>query len=360
MTPFGESHRYQEQIGAYLLGKLDAGDLKAMQTHLDSCPDCQAEVRELESVVAVLADAVPDLIDEDPQPPEDLEESTLAPILGEIHRARSRRRRFGWSSMAAAALFVVVMGLVGFTWLLDPGVAREHLSFSDKAPGVKVDGDLIAHTWGTEIELVVSGLRAGQTYIVRLVSEAGERFKLGTIIGTGDEQLDCTFETEKLLREDATRLEVRTPDGELAFLAKLPEEPRVEDRDSPPSGSSPLDGILPKADSDRPNEGSEECAKKPSPEDKPQPDKQEKPPKADGSGDGPPDEENPTEGDDKGPPPGGGEKPEPGPNRGGPGDGHDENPPDDEDPVPDPCDVPPEEQSPDDHQYATHTGSDEC
>jgi anti-sigma factor RsiW len=108
MTPPEEHDRYREQIGAFLLGKLDGEERTAMQTHLSSCPGCQAEVRELEPVVAALADAAPDRIDEDLLPPEDLEELTLAPILGEIHRARRRRRRFRWSTLAAAAICVVV------------------------------------------------------------------------------------------------------------------------------------------------------------------------------------------------------------------------------------------------------------
>ena len=130
MTPPEEHHRYREQIGAFLLGKLDEGERTAMQAHLNSCPVCQAEERELEPVVAALADAAPDRIDEDPWPPGDLEESTLAPILGEMHRARRRRRRFRWSALAAAAICVVVIGLAGFTWLLEPAVSLEPLSFS--------------------------------------------------------------------------------------------------------------------------------------------------------------------------------------------------------------------------------------
>src|ERR671916_2460848 len=114
MTPPEEHHRYREQIGAFLLGKLDGGERTAMQTHLNSCPFCQAEVRELKPVVAALADASPDRIDEDPLPPEELEESTLAPILEEIHSARRRRRQFQWSATAAAAICVVVVGLAGF------------------------------------------------------------------------------------------------------------------------------------------------------------------------------------------------------------------------------------------------------
>ena len=103
MTPPEGCHPYREQIGAFLLGKLDGGELEAMQAHLDGCPVCRAEVRELEPVVAALADADPDRIAGDPRPPGDLEESPSAPILGEIHRAQSRRRGYGWSAVAAAA-----------------------------------------------------------------------------------------------------------------------------------------------------------------------------------------------------------------------------------------------------------------
>jgi hypothetical protein len=359
MTPFGESHRYQEQIGAFLLGKLDAGELKAMQAHLDSCPSCQAEARELEPVVAALADAVPDRIDEVTRPPGDLEESTLAPILGEIQHARSSRRQFQWSAVAAAAIFVVVMGLAAFTWLAGPGVALEKLSFSDVPPDVKVEGDLIAHDWGTEIRLDVSGLQFCQTYRVTLENEDGERVNVGTIIGTGDKTVSRTFKSE-LSREDASRLEVRTPGGELVSFADLPEEPRVADR-----GLLSLDGILPWADSPPPNETTGACGPEspegPSPEEKPPPDKsppdtfppdKREKPKADDPGGGTPYKESPPEGDGEKPSPGDDEKPNPEPDRRGPGG-------DDSPNGPDPCKPPPDERSPDDNQYNPNTGS-EC
>ena len=246
MTPREEHHRCWEQIGAFLLGKLDRGERTAMQTHLDSCPVCQAEVRELEPVVAALADAAPDRIDEDPLPPWDLEESTLAPILGEIHSARRRSRRFHWSGLAAAAICVVAIGLAGFVGLLEPAVALEPLSFS-VAPGMEVEGHLIEHARGTEIRLEVSGSQDGQTHRVTLVTEDEERVDSGTFIGIGEGTLRGTFNAA-LLREDADRLEVRTPGGELVFFAELPEEPRDKVRDWP------LFGILPWADPDLQNE----------------------------------------------------------------------------------------------------------
>ena len=51
---------------------------------------------------------------------------------------------------------------------------------------MEVEGDLIAHDWGTEIRLDVSGLQFCQTYRVTLENEDGERVNVGTIIGTGD------------------------------------------------------------------------------------------------------------------------------------------------------------------------------
>ncbi len=305
MTPPEVHHRYREQIGAFLLGKLDGLELSAMQTHLNSCLGCQAEVRELEPVVAALADAAPDRLDEEPWPPGDLEESTLAPILGEIHRTRLRKRRFPSSALAAAAaICVIVIGLAGFVGLLEPAVALEPLSFS-VARGMEVDeGHLIEHAWGTEIRLGVSGSRDGQTYRVTLVGEDGERVDSGTFIGIGEKTLRGTFNAA-LLREDADSVEVRTPGGELVFFAKLPEEPRAKVRDWP------LFGILPWADPDLQKEtigsSGSERPEGPRAEDPAPADKQEKPKDA-GSWDRTPDKGNSPNSDGKGSSPSG-EKP---------------------------------------------------
>jgi hypothetical protein len=320
MTPPEEHHRYREQIGAFVLGKLDGGERKAIQTHLNSCPVCQAEVKELEPVVAALADADPNRIDEEPWPPGDLEELTLAPILGEIQRARRRRRPFRWSALAAAAICVVAIGLAGFVGLLEPAVALEPLSFS-VAPGMEVEGHLIEQARGTEIRLVVSGSRDGQTHRVTLVSEDGERVNAGTFIGIGERTLRGTFNAA-LLREDADKLEVRTPGGELVFFAKLPEEPRDKVRDWP------LFGILPWADPDLRNKimGSSGPG---SPEGPTQ-----KKPKDDGSGSRTPHKGSSPESGDKGSSPGG-EKPGVSPEESEPGQGPHEPPPPE---PPPPCD----------------------
>jgi hypothetical protein len=181
---------------------------------------------------------------------------------------------------------------------------------------VEVEGHLIKHDWGTEIRLLVSGSRDGQTHRVTLVSEDGERVNSGTFIGIGDKPLRCTFNAA-LLREEADRLEVRTPGGELVFFAKLPEEP-VAVRDWP------LFGILPWAD----------------------PGLQNKTMGSSGSGSGTPHKGSSPESGDKGSSPGG-EKPGAGPGESEPGGGLDEPPPYE----PPAYQPPPPDQPPPDGQY---------
>jgi Putative zinc-finger len=321
MTPPEEHHRYRDQIGAFVLGKLDGEERTAMQAHLNSCPVCQAEVKELEPVVAALADADPDRIDEEPWPPGDLEELTLAPILGEIQRARRRSRGFRWSALAAAAICVVAIGLAGLAWPLEPALSleshlQERLSFSGEAPSMEVEGNLIAHARGTEIRLIVSGMRDGQTHRVTLVSEDGERVNAGTFIGVGEKPLSLHLNAA-LLREDADELEVRTPGGELVCFDNLPEQPRVA-----------LFGIFPWPDQDPQNESTG-----PSAEDPPPPDTPEKP-KDDGSGSGTPHKGSSPESNDKGSS-SGGEKPRSAPESSEPGRGPHEPPPPEQSP---PCD----------------------
>jgi hypothetical protein len=294
MMPPEGCERYREWIGAFVLGKLEGVEYEAMQTHINGCAECWVEARELGPVVAALAEADPDRIDEDVRPPDDLEESTLALISEEIHRSRrGSRQRYGWLASAAAAIFAVVIGLAGLTWLVEPAAAVELLSFRT-TPGVQPRGYLIAHSWGTEITLAASGLQDGQTYRVRLVSEDKEKVNAGTFIGAGDEFSRGTF-TAALSRKDAARVEVRAPGGELAFYSKLPEKPRNKVR------KWPLIGVLPWPEPDLKN-----ITKKPgdsgkkkgpgagdtSPSDTPGR------PKAGGSGDGtPPSNESPPDSD---------------------------------------------------------------
>jgi len=226
-------HRYwREMIGAFVLGKLDEGERVALQAHLDGCPACRAEVEELWPVAGALAEAAPEHVASRESPPADLMEGVLAQVERErkLHRRRQRGRWVGRSTLAAAAaaLFVAI-GFFLLPSLLAPEVPLEPIAFSEEAPGVEAEADLISHTWGTETRLVTSGLKKGQTYRVILLSEDGEEVPSGAFIGTGSEPVECNLNAA-LLRENAIGLVVRSANGEVMLRADL-----SESAGSPPS-----------------------------------------------------------------------------------------------------------------------------
>ncbi|HTJ67880.1 MAG TPA: zf-HC2 domain-containing protein [Actinospica sp.] len=50
-----ETHLWREELGAYLVGALDAEEAERMRVHLEGCPACRAEYAELAPVAGLLA-----------------------------------------------------------------------------------------------------------------------------------------------------------------------------------------------------------------------------------------------------------------------------------------------------------------
>lgn len=223
-------HRYwREMLGAFVLGELDEEQRVALQAHLDGCEECRAQLREIEPVAAALAQAAPEHVaDEEPRPPSDLMERTLATIdqarrtEDELQRRR-RRRMFRRSALVAVAAAVLIS--VGSFTLIPKitGPPLEPVAFSETSSGVEAEANLIDHTWGVETILVVSGLEDGETYELVLRNEDGATVPSGAFIGTGDKPIECRMNAA-LLREKATGLEVRTTEGDLVLAADLPEK----------------------------------------------------------------------------------------------------------------------------------------
>lgn len=217
-----EDHRrLQELLGAYLLDELDEGEREAVRAHLDRCEVCQSEIRELGPVIAALAYAAPDRIEDTPEPPEDLEEFVLGPVLREARHARRQRLLRRASLAAAAAILLMVAGSTFLPRLLEPEVPLEPVSITGEPPGVEAEANLIDHTWGTETRLTVSGLEDGQPYRVALHDEDGTLVPSGAFIGTGDEPMQCNLNAA-LLRENATGLEVRDANGSVVLESDFP------------------------------------------------------------------------------------------------------------------------------------------
>ena len=136
--------RFTDDVGAYLLGALDASELDAFETHLEGCERCRRDVKRL----SVARDALPRSVDQF-APPASIKAALMETVRAEAARssttvAESRRphwreRLLARPSFAAAAAAVV----------LAVGVALGALV---GAPGGGDDGDEGARTLSAVVD----------------------------------------------------------------------------------------------------------------------------------------------------------------------------------------------------------------
>ncbi|MEJ7754081.1 MAG: hypothetical protein WKF38_02755, partial [Candidatus Limnocylindrales bacterium] len=113
---------------------------------------------------------------------------------------------------AALALLAVGVGIGSQAFpRVAPGAPFETVAFEQVPPGVDASGRLIAHTWGTEIQLIVSGLEAGQAYRATFFSEDGREVPGGTFIGVAGPMV-CNLNAA-ILRPEVTHLRIATEEG---------------------------------------------------------------------------------------------------------------------------------------------------
>ena len=109
-----EHDRYQEDVGAYLLGALEPAEQAAFEGHLAGCPECRAEVEQLRAA----ADALPRSV-EPFAPPPSLKRSLMAAVNEDArpHREPLLARLFSGIRpqfvLAGAAVLLIVAVLVG-------------------------------------------------------------------------------------------------------------------------------------------------------------------------------------------------------------------------------------------------------
>lgn len=147
-------------------------------------------------------------------------------------------RRPAWLALAAAGgLILGTGGTLVTQGILDappdgpPGTygAVEDITFTGESEGVSVEGDLIAHTWGTETVLEIDGVEPGQSFAVVLIAEDGEEFASGTFIGS-EILIECRMNAA-VMRDEVERVEITTAEGDLIASADLPAAIDPEDDD---------------------------------------------------------------------------------------------------------------------------------
>jgi anti-sigma factor RsiW len=178
---------WRESLGALALGQLPADERAALEAHLEGCPECRAELESLQGVARLMPLADPERFAEAPSPPPLLGERIAATIAAERRaedrRQRRRRWRFGlaWSGAAAAlataaVLAVFVLGDSGGSG----GAPERQVAFHSLPAGMKIDATLEPRSYGTQIEVYVSGVRSGTLCHVFLRDPRGARLSAGS------------------------------------------------------------------------------------------------------------------------------------------------------------------------------------
>lgn len=208
--------RLSELMGASLGGDLSGAEAEELDQLLAGDPAVADELARLEQVRDALWAET--LTWDERQPGDELRDRVHAATTDPV--AAPARRSVATRLLAAAAL-LAVGGAGG--WAASsaqqgpptgpPGTlgAYEALEFSDRPSDVAVDASLVAHTWGTETVLDVTGLPAGEVYTVVLLDEAGASIEAGSFTAVAG-AVTCRM-TAATLREDVVSVAVLDDTG---------------------------------------------------------------------------------------------------------------------------------------------------
>ncbi|HET9075677.1 MAG TPA: hypothetical protein VFN68_01990 [Acidimicrobiales bacterium] len=171
------------------LGLADAHERAAVLAHLERCPTCRAEIRQLSDVADALAAMAPPA-----EPPAGFESRVLANL------ARLKHPPAGWRlpsrrllQLAAAAVLVAMVGVGG--WLLGaasspaPTIDAGHLVTAKLVASGRTVGDVVVDTDGTpwmSMHLEMGGTSG--RFTCRITTASGRSEEMGSFpvsAGTG-------------------------------------------------------------------------------------------------------------------------------------------------------------------------------
>ncbi len=146
---------YRDWDAAYLLGSLAPAERREFEGHLSECAECSASVAELAALPGLLARVPASEVES----PEVLPREFLPHLVAAArrHRARVRALTTGLLLAGAAAAVAVALVVPGLVSVLLPGRQGERvaeITLGQVVPSaLSADVRLIAHDWGTSVEM---------------------------------------------------------------------------------------------------------------------------------------------------------------------------------------------------------------
>lgn len=195
-------NRWHAAMAMDALGALPPPERAGLVAHLDGCPACREEARELASTASFLNLVEHTTLDQAASVSPEL----TGRVLGQLHhgavRAR-RRRRAGVALIgaAAAAMLVVIVALTASGPSAPPA---RRLSLIGVSPTTATaTATLAARSWGTAVTLTEPGQQATGNYTVSMRTNSGSWWVTGSyheVAGTPvDANMSCAVPLSQIV-----------------------------------------------------------------------------------------------------------------------------------------------------------------
>jgi len=185
-------HNMRQSLGVYVVGALDPSERMLVDLHLAGCRECREELAGLAGLPALLGrvparDAERVILESAElrdleEPPAEL----LARLLKEVAARRATGRWRGILAAAAAVIFAIASGVAGAHFLIPGGnaqpshIAGETVKAFNPVTGVTATISYRPVSWGTAMDVKVSGVPAGTSCTMWAVNANGKRFAAGS------------------------------------------------------------------------------------------------------------------------------------------------------------------------------------
>lgn len=183
-------------LGAYVLGALDEQEVREMDEHLASCPDCTRELDDLRAMEAYLGEVPPEaMLDGPPEGGDLLLQRTLRQVRAE--RGGVARRRQITLGAAAAVVAAVVLGagvFVGKVTSPSDGVAQQAppttvapdpagtklATATDPATKASMTVKVVPAAGWVRTNFAIAGIPEGEKCRIFVVAKDGSRQEAGS------------------------------------------------------------------------------------------------------------------------------------------------------------------------------------